>query len=131
MLPVSLFLLFKNLQIKSSRTIYFLAKGVFGVYLIHEHPLVRQFLWERLSLNTEYYEKPGLFLCAFFARTTVFPCCEIIEQVRLDFCKKSVWARYTDSVHGSNPKPYSGISRTDSGSDLTWICKRLTANSAR
>lgn len=45
---VSLFLFFKNLKIKSdllNKVILFLAPLTFGVYLIHENPLVRNRLW--------------------------------------------------------------------------------------
>ena len=89
LLSVSLFLLFKNLHIRNSKTINFLAKGVFGVYLIHEHPLVRDFLWNHLFQNTKHYEDPRLLLYALFAVVTAFLCCEIIEQLRIFLLEKS------------------------------------------
>lgn len=88
LLSISVFLLFKNLCIKNNSIINFLAKGVFGVYLIHEHFLVRDLLWNQLFKNAEYYESKKLFLYALFAVVIVFLCCEIIEQLRIHLLEK-------------------------------------------
>ncbi|AGK55742.1 acyltransferase [Bacillus sp. 1NLA3E] len=44
-----LFLYFKQIKIKS-RIINFTSVYVFGIYLIHEHPVVREILWSKLGI---------------------------------------------------------------------------------
>lgn len=89
LLSISLFLLFKNLKITNCKAINFLARGVFGVYLIHEHSLVRDLLWNHLFQNTRQFEDPKLPLHALFAVVTVFLCCEIIELIRIYLLEKN------------------------------------------
>ena len=84
-----MFLLFKNLQMRNSRTINYLAKGVFGIYLIHEHPLVRDLLWNHLFQNTKHFEDPKLVLYALFAVVAVFSGCEILEHLRICLLEKN------------------------------------------
>ena len=57
---LGLFLLFRKLRVKSSRVINLVASGTFGVYLFHEHPLCRRFLWLRLFHAADYAESPRL-----------------------------------------------------------------------
>ena len=89
MMSISLFLLFKNLHIKSSRTINFLAKGVYGVYLIHEHPLIRELLWNQWFQNTKHYKDQLLFLYVLFVVIIVFFFCETAEQLRICLLEKN------------------------------------------
>lgn len=67
---ICLFLFFKNLKIKYSRVINWLGSASFGVYLFHEHPLVRDFFFKRLFLTSQLIDS-GFFLgsCIFI---TVF-----------------------------------------------------------
>lgn len=88
LLSISVFLLFKNLRIKNSNIINFLANGVFGVYLIHEHFLVRSLLWNQLFKNAEHYYSKNLFLYTLSVVVIVFLCCEIIEQLRIYLLEK-------------------------------------------
>ncbi len=96
LLSISLFLVFKNLEIANSKTINFLAQGVFGVYLIHEHPLVRDLLWNHLFQNARHFEDLKLPLYAIFVVVTVFLCCEIIELFRIYLLEKN----YMRPIHG-------------------------------
>lgn len=51
---ISLFIFFKNLKIKSdliNKIILFFAPLTFGVYLIHENPLVRGVLWSKVGVS--------------------------------------------------------------------------------
>lgn len=95
LLSISLFLLFKNLNIRNSRTVNMLAKGVFGIYLIHEHYLVRNWLWNRLFQNSKYYDDPRLIFICFLAVITVFLCCEAVEQLRIRLLEQN----YMQLVH--------------------------------
>lgn len=56
-----LFEFFKNLQIKNNVLINLLSSVSFGVYLFHDHPLVRELLWKRIFLVGNFIDSP-LFL---------------------------------------------------------------------
>lgn len=47
-ISINLFLIFLNVNIRSNKIINEISKSTFGVYLIHEHYLMRMFLWEKL-----------------------------------------------------------------------------------
>lgn len=81
-MSIFLFLLFKNLKIKTNQLINWLASGVFGVYLIHEHPLMKSFVWDMLFHITSYSDSKLLVVYSIFVITVVFLACEIIESLR-------------------------------------------------
>lgn len=58
-LGIELFLTFLKMEPFSNRFINIIASTTFGVYLIHDHPLVREFLWKKLLKLPEsiYYSK--------------------------------------------------------------------------
>ncbi|MGN1234568.1 MAG: acyltransferase family protein, partial [Christensenellaceae bacterium] len=56
------FLAFKNWKIGSCRAINFLASSSLGVYLISEHPLSRDRIWQRIFPSALYYDTPRFIL---------------------------------------------------------------------
>lgn len=50
---ICLFMFFKNMKINYSRIINWLGSVSFGVYLFHDHPLVRNFLFKELFLTSQ------------------------------------------------------------------------------
>ncbi len=80
---ISLFLIFKNLQIDYNRTINIIASTMFGVYLIHDNPYVRSFIWHNLFHNSSYYNSPWLFAHCALAIISVFISCIIIDWIRI------------------------------------------------
>lgn len=50
LMAYSLFMYFKQFTIRSN-IINTFSKSVFGIYLIHEHPMIRQFLWNELGIT--------------------------------------------------------------------------------
>ena len=78
---IALFLLFLKIDIKNEKigkVIIFLSSLTFGVYLIHEHPLVRISLWGKL----------GPFLLEFsivkqlIVIVTIYIICSIVDYIR-------------------------------------------------
>lgn len=77
---VALFLAFRNMNIKSERLgkiINFFAGATFGVYLLHEHVLLR-WLWDGVWKVAEYYKTPyfllhciAVVICVYMAGTLV------------------------------------------------------------
>ena len=81
-MAVSLFLLFKNTKIGSNRVVNTLATAVFGVYLIHEHSLVRAVLWTEIFKNTDHINSPMLVLYLIAAVLSIYVVSTIIELAR-------------------------------------------------
>lgn len=79
---IALFLFFLKLEIKNEKfgnIILFISSLTFGVYLIHEHPLVRSYLWGKLA--------PYLLEFSLFKQIVViiiiYISCSIIEYIRI------------------------------------------------
>lgn len=78
---ISLFLCFKDLRLKYNQTINNIAKLTLGVYLIHDHPLVRNWIYKFLhlsnSFNATYY-----ILSVITIIIAIFIGCSSIEFIR-------------------------------------------------
>lgn len=88
LIAVFMFLMFKNLKIKPSVIINSIASTVFGVYLIHDHPWVRKWLWTNVLANNTYAHSKWLVAYAFGAVCVVFVVCSLIEFTRLQLLEK-------------------------------------------
>ena len=79
---VSIFLFFRGFQFKS-RIINYIAGTTIGIYAIHEHPLIRSFIWSHNELGD-----PNLynnFLGIMFVIATIFKIfiiCSVIDMAR-------------------------------------------------
>jgi hypothetical protein len=79
------FLWFKNVEFRMKETraafIFKLSPLVFGVYLISDHPLMRQWLWGQVDWN--YFFSSFFFIpFSFTAILIVFVVCLLIDYVR-------------------------------------------------
>lgn len=82
---VFIFMFFKNIKVKGENTgkcISFISKNVFAVYLIHEHELNRQVIWNtNLNINIAGMQNNFILhylLCIFI----IFTSCVLIEEIR-------------------------------------------------
>ncbi len=86
---VFLLLLFKQINLKNtvSKIVGVLGSSVFGVYLIHEHPGIRSFIWSEKLFNTlvesSFFVYLGLIL---FIPFIVFLGCLVIDKARRFVC---------------------------------------------
>lgn len=80
---ISLFLTFKNLNIRSNKFINTVASTTFGIYLIHENIYVRPFLWQNILKNNEYFNSKYLIFHAIISIFLVFIICSIIDYLRM------------------------------------------------
>lgn len=87
----SLFLTFKNLDIKYRKTINVIASTTFGIYLIHDNCYVRTWLWQCAFSNAEYLESSFLIVHAICAVSLVFFGCSLIEYIRLQMLEKNLF----------------------------------------
>lgn len=88
----SLFILFKNINIKHNRFINTVASSTFGVLLIHANSdTMRRFLWRDLLKNTSYYDSPYLIAHAVISVLVVYVACVCIDQCRIHFLEKPLF----------------------------------------
>ena len=87
---VSLFLIFKAAKINYSKNVNNVALTMFGVYLIHDNPLVKKFIWNSLFHNAEYTNAPNLWAHALWVIPTVFISCAVIDWARIVFIERPV-----------------------------------------
>ena len=76
-----LFLGFHKLSFES-KTVNFIASSVFGVYLIHDNPYLRTFIWNKLFCVADYQDSCWLIPYSVAVVLIVFFCCCIIELLR-------------------------------------------------
>lgn len=79
----------------TNKTINYIAKSTFGVYLIHDNPFIREVLWCRIFKVASFAE--GNFaifvLHSFITVAIVFCCCTLIDILRR-FIEKPVSRAY-------------------------------------
>ena len=87
-LAVALFLLFKGVKFKDSaivRGIVWMAPFTFGVYLIHDHPWVRNFIWSRLP------EWCGLDSLLYIPAILIFAMLVFVICMGIDFLRAKLF----------------------------------------
>ena len=89
---ISIFLFFKNLNIKYSRCINWISSSSFAVFLIHTRgDSMRKFLWQDLLQNTSFFQSPWLPLHAFLSIISIFMICALIDKVRIVLFEKPLF----------------------------------------
>lgn len=76
------FLTFKQINIGHIGWINLIASTTFGVYLIHEHDLFRQWMFGLLDMGTHYYS-PDLVPFILVCMLGIFAFCSALEFVRM------------------------------------------------
>jgi len=97
---ILLFMAFKNLNVKYNKFINIIASTTFGIYLIHDHKLVRHYLWITLLNNATYSDSIIIFTHAVTSILAVFVVCGIIEFIRI-YSLERLWIKILSK---SNPK---------------------------
>ena len=82
LLAVLLFLGFEQIPLRQSKTVNFAASTIFGVYLLHDHPVVRTFLWQDLFRNAAFQSKPYLAAYALLVSAAVLIGCGTVDGLR-------------------------------------------------
>ena len=77
-----LFLAFEKWDIGSVKWINIIASATFGVYLIHDHPLIRSLLWKTVFVNAEYQESALIIPYSIAATLIVYIACTLTDLVR-------------------------------------------------
>lgn len=96
---VSIFLLFKNMEIKNNRFINEIASLTFGVLLFHANSdNMRTFLWGTLFRNVEFYASKYLVLHAFVIVIVVYVIGSVFEMIRVKYIEKTLFAWLDENV---------------------------------
>ena len=111
-----LFLYFKSLKIRNSKIINVIASSTFGVLLIHScSDSMRQWLWRDTFKNVEMYESPVMPLHAIGSVILIFTVCVVIDQLRIRFIEKPVFALWDKNYNKVLEKFRSMEAKTLSG----------------
>ena len=84
---IGIFTVFKNLKCKYNRWINILASTTFAVYLIHNNPIISDWLWNTVVYADRYLESPFFLLHMLGVTTLIFGVCSILELMRLRIAK--------------------------------------------
>lgn len=85
---IFMFIGFLNLNIKYSKLINTFSSATFGVYLIHDHEFVRNFLWNVLFKQSTFSTSKYLIIYSIFAVVSVYVVCTIIDLIRKNTVEK-------------------------------------------
>ncbi|MCM1262516.1 MAG: acyltransferase [Butyrivibrio sp.] len=79
---------FEKIDIAPNRAINVIASATFGVYLIHDDPNVRQYIWKTLFKNAAFAESDFLIPYSIAVIVLVYIVCTVIELIRIYFIEK-------------------------------------------
>lgn len=97
-ISILLFSIFKNLKIKNSRIINKVSSCSLGIYLIHTHILIRNFIWIRTFKVNQYVNSNYLVLYELATVSTVFVVCMIIDIIRKNTVEK-ILSKVIDNIY--------------------------------
>lgn len=84
-----IFVLFLNKSFYSSN-INKIAKFTFGVYLIHDNPFIRGYIWNTIFKTNQYANSTFLIFHMFVTVIIIFVLCTLIECIRYICLNKSI-----------------------------------------
>ena len=80
---VLLFVLFRNINLKSNKVINTIAETTFGIFLLHDSIFGRIIIWKKIIPITEIYLHSNLFpVFVFIIAIMIFLCCAAIDLIR-------------------------------------------------
>ncbi len=77
-----IFCVFRNIKIQNNSILNVFASTTFGVYLIHENPLIRKWIWHKLFNLDKWVNNPLLLLYMLFCVVATFLICALLELFR-------------------------------------------------
>ncbi|MGT2928821.1 acyltransferase [Streptococcus dentasini] len=90
LISILLFLIFKKIQLSHSKVINTIASTSFAVYLIHDHPIVRPFLWEELFHVNQYQDSWLIIPASIVIVLLVYSACTAIDLIRKRIIRSKV-----------------------------------------
>lgn len=91
LLSVSCFLFFTQIRIKKVALINMVASSTLGIYLIHEHPLIRDYIWQNVFHVKDWYQSDSFYMYCLFSVISIFVCCALIDIVVNRYITRPIW----------------------------------------
>ncbi len=83
----ALFVLFKNINIGQRKIVNKIASATFGVYLIHENPVLNDLLWTKWLNVNMYFESENFGWYALGVIMLVYVVCTVVDMVLMEICR--------------------------------------------
>lgn len=102
---VALFIWFKNHYFSNNRLtrcFVLVAPYSFAVYLIHENPYIRDFIWNKIIDCAPYWNSPLWIVLAFILPIIIYISCSFIDALRMEIFKVIGINRLTKWIEKSN-----------------------------
>lgn len=88
LISLSLFMIFATLKVNYHKWINTVASATFGVYLIHDNNIIRNFLWIELFKNAQYQESLFLIPYSIMVVVIVYVVCSFVDLLRQHVIEK-------------------------------------------
>lgn len=85
-----IFIGFKNVEVKSNKMINTIASTTFGVYLLHDFPMMRSVIWDQIINGPMYQDSLLLIPYSILTCLSLFIVCSIIDFIRISTIEKSL-----------------------------------------
>ncbi len=82
LISIFLFCFFATMKERKNKIINLIAASTFGVYLIHDNPYIRNYIWKELFKVSSYINSPYLFLYSILITFIIFIVCTFIDLIR-------------------------------------------------
>ena len=89
-LSISTLILFSKIDIGNIKWINIISSATFGVYLIHDNKLMRDFLWVKIFKNSTYIKSNQLILYSIIVILIVYILCTLIDLIRIYILEKPI-----------------------------------------
>ena len=91
LISVFAFCFFQPLNFKANKLFFDVAKATFGVYLIHDSPMIYKFIWENIIHTKEVYYSEYYILASIILVLLLYIVCTLIEILRLRFVEQPIF----------------------------------------
>lgn len=89
-LSISTLILFSKIDTGNIKWINIISSATFGVYLIHDNKLMRDFLWVKIFNNQSYTNSNKLILYSIAVILIVYILCTLIDLIRIYILEKPI-----------------------------------------
>lgn len=108
LVSLTLFMAFATLKMDYHKWINIIASATFGVYLIHDHDLVRPFLWLHVFKNAQYQNSSMLIPYSGAVAAIVYAGCTLMDLLRQQTIEKA-YMKLVNTYADSWLKPWERV----------------------
>lgn len=80
---ICFFMIFERMTIPQNKYINHISATTFGVYLIHEHYIIRPLLWKKVFINAQFQDSLMLIPYSVIVSIIVYIACILIDLIRI------------------------------------------------